>query len=311
MDSKSERAEAERVYVEYVKRREEAEKAELMGNQPSTDSPANSASSSSDPEDTYTTDDLDYYYAKSDNRMGPLDGVSPKNPADIYDMYLKNPQLNWYHVIIPNISLPILLENKLIRCIACYCKCRRKKVDRSTDIVSYDKDHYHLLISTDKKVESWKKSLKKRGIRLSHTIFRKIKCADHLCEIFEYISCGDYAENRIIVVKHEKYDHSIFDQGWLHTSHLDCLNVKGEIRSSMLKNCQNQNDVLHDYETCECPNSKNGRLKKTIANKKRSHYHRKSKKTRLNEEFQRLADEHFKNDKDFRCKLNVLVKNFE
>jgi hypothetical protein len=198
-----------------------------------------------------------------------LNGFNAVPVEDVFCEYKNNPHLNWFHLMCSIHDFKFIFTSKDFKF---YSLCRCHQVTHDGEIVH---EHVHALISTKLILQTWKKRLYRKKIKLYKTTFKNVLCGDHVCGILRYLACKTGLKYKPgtrkgeIEIPHTHYGRMVDVKNWLHSRGKFCVRTRKDIETKMKLKINLQ---LHDYETCECPRGSVGINNRKEANRKRKEF---------------------------------------
>jgi hypothetical protein len=196
-----------------------------------------------------------------------LGGFIATPVEEVFLEYKNDYQLYWYHLLCSIQDFNLIWSCKEFK-FHSLCRCHQV-----ADDLSVAHEHVHAVVSGRVLLESWKKQLRRKGIKLHKSTFKRIICADHLAGIFRYLCCKDGQKvgrrgvDGLVTGPHTHYERRVDVRSWLHDSRGQiCAWTRDEIETKMKLKL----DVpLHDYDTCLCARGRRGIENREEANRKR------------------------------------------
>jgi hypothetical protein len=214
-----------------------------------------------------------------------LGGFISTPVEDVFCEYKNDSQVKWYHLMCSIEDFTFIFCCKEFKF---YSLCRCHQV---ADDGSIAHEHVHAVVSGRCMIDSWKKQLRRKKIKLNKTTFKKILCADHLCGVLRYICCKDGQKvgrrgaDGLVLRPHTHYERIVDVRGWLHDSRGQiCAWTRDDIEDKMRIKI---NLPLHDFETCECDRGRLGIEKRNEANRKRRAFYDTEEGKRVKESYKR------------------------
>jgi hypothetical protein len=200
-----------------------------------------------------------------------LGGFIPVPVEDVFEEYVKVKDLHFYHLMCSVADFKFLWSCQEFKFYS-LCRCHQVADDGSTA-----HEHIHAVVSCRVLLDTWKRQIRRKQIRLYKTTFKKIICADHLCGVFRYICCrdgqriGKRGADGLVLSPHTHYDRKVDVRGWVHQAKgRICGQIRREIEVKMKLKV---NEPLHDFDSCQCDNSRIGNEKREEANRKRKAFY--------------------------------------
>jgi hypothetical protein len=195
-----------------------------------------------------------------------LGGFTPTPVEDVFNEYTIESQLKWYHLLCSIEDFTFIWGCKEFK-FHSLCRCHQAAGDGT-----FVHEHVHAVISGRVLLESWKRQLRRKQIRLSKTTFKKILCGDHLAGVLRYICCRDglkmarRGSDGLASIPHTHYERRVDKTSWIHSRGRFCAKIRNEIETKMKIKA---NFPLHYFETCKCDRGMLGIEKRREANRKR------------------------------------------
>jgi hypothetical protein len=214
-----------------------------------------------------------------------LGGFIATPVEDVFYDYKNGSKVQFYHLMCSIEDFTFIFSCKEFK-FHSLCRCHQVADDGS---IAHE--HVHAVISGRILLDTWKKQLRRKGIKFNRTTFKKIICPDHLAGVLRYICCRDgqkvgrRGSDGLLMGPHTHYERIVDVRRWLHDSRgLICARIRDEIEVKMKLKL---NLPLHDYETCQCANGRVGIENREEANRKRRAFYSTEEGKRVKESYKR------------------------
>jgi hypothetical protein len=214
-----------------------------------------------------------------------LGGFIATPVEDVFYEYKNDSQLKFYHLMCSIEDFTFIWSCKLFK-FHSLCRCHQVAYDGS---VAHE--HVHAVVSSRVLLDSWKRQLRRKGIKFNKTTFKKILCPDHLAGVFRYICCKDGQKvgrrgvDGLVLGPHTHYERVVDVRSWLHDSRgTICARIRDEIEAKMILRV---NLPLHDFETCGCARGRIGIANREEANRKRRAFYATEEGKRVKQSYKR------------------------
>jgi hypothetical protein len=218
-----------------------------------------------------------------------LGGFIATPVEDVFSEYKNGSQLKWFHLMSSVEDFTFIFSCKEFK-FHSLCRCHQVADDGS---IAHE--HVHAVVSGRVLIDSWKRQLRRKGIKFNKTTFKKILCGDHLAGVLRYICCRDgqkvgrRGSDGLVMGAHTHYERVVDVRSWLHDSRgRICARTRDEIEVKMKLKV---NSPLHDFETCKCANGRVGIENREEANRKRRAFYDTEEGKRVKESYRRKKKE--------------------